>query len=143
MPWVLNIPRFWICQSHTGFWICLNMSEYARQCLSMSKSVLMAFVLHFPIVYLNAWSFILTFTEKTKEYTKFCGSASCLRESDIFSCDYFVSPIFFLLGILSLQNFFLWEFCESKIFSCGYFVANSWVYKWRIRINVTLLPKLI
>ena len=24
---VLNIPRFWICQCYTGFWICLNMPD--------------------------------------------------------------------------------------------------------------------
>ena len=48
---VLNIPRFWICQCYPGFWICLDMSEYAT----------MAFVLYFPIVilvYLNAWLII-------------------------------------------------------------------------------------
>ena len=34
MPQVLNVPGFWIwdccvCKSHTWFWICLNMAQYA------------------------------------------------------------------------------------------------------------------
>ena len=121
MPWVLNIPRFWICQSHTGFWICLNMSEYARQCLNMSKSVLMAFVLHFPIVYLNAWSLILTFTEKTKEYTKFCGSRTIVSLLGLVSSCHraFVSLTFFLVIISWVQYFFFSVFCRCKIFPLG------------------------
>ena len=130
MPWVLNIPRFWICQSHTGFSICLNMSEYARQCLNMSKSVLMAFVLHFPIVYLNAWSFILTFTEKTKEYTKFCGSRTIVSLLGLVSSCHraFVSLTFFLVIISWVQYFFFSVFCRCKIFSFGNFVGPKFFH---------------
>ena len=60
---VLNIPRFWICQCYPGFWICLDMSEYAT----------MAFVLYFPIVilvYLNAWLIIFESLFFCNVYTK-------------------------------------------------------------------------
>ena len=106
------------------------MSEYARQCLSMSKSVLMAFVLHFPIVYLNAWSFILTFTEKTKEYTKFCGSRTIVSLLGLVSSCHraFVSLTFFLVIISWVQYFFFSVFCRCKIFSFGNFVGPKFFH---------------
>ena len=35
----------------------------------------------------------------------------------------FVDPKNFFVGILWVQNIFLWVFCEFHIFSCEYFVG--------------------
>ena len=61
---ILNILEFWIChrvtQGSEYTWIIL---EYARICVNMTKSVWMAFALHFltspfalqSLLYLNTW----------------------------------------------------------------------------------------
>ena len=76
---VLDIPGFWIClwywiyqdsEYYTGFriclnnsWICADMPHYVWIFLNMTKSVWMAFILHFPcsyfalhvVIYLNVY----------------------------------------------------------------------------------------
>ena len=49
---VFKVAWFWIYQGYTGFWICLNMPDYAWIFQSMSEYGWMTFVLQFPIVIL-------------------------------------------------------------------------------------------
>ena len=70
------------------------------------------------------------------ECAKFCGSRAivglvglvppchcALHGYEFFSRGYFMDPKFFLVGISTVQNIFLWVFLGSQIFSCGYFVG--------------------
>ena len=104
LPLVLNMSGFWIYQSseyarvvHGSEYAsiipdCLNMPEYAKKCVNISKSTWMVFVLHliFPFVlqsvfYLNTWLLIERLRETRGYSLKEHDAVFLSRENLIFS----------------------------------------------------------
>ena len=54
-------------------------------------------------------------------------------ESKSFSRGYFMSPIFLLVSVSWVQDFFSWVFRGSKMFSRRYFVSPEFFFSWVFR----------